>query len=143
MHQRDIIHRDIKVENIICQPNGEIKFENLGKTFRERENKPQDGPLSDYIMSPELIKMKPFSKTDDIWALGCLAYLLATGKAPFEFTIMNTFKVFEKIVHEKAPRIQGKWSKPFSDFVSKCFIKHPGDRWTIERLMNHEFMLTA
>ena len=101
-------------------------------------------------MSPEAIKMKPSSKADDIWALGCLAYVLATGSNPFEFsncvynpTLTNHQKILEKIVHEKAPRIPGKWSKPFSDFVSKCFIKYPRDRWTIERLLNHEFMLTA
>ena len=107
-------------------------------------------PIYDFDMSPENIMMKPSSKADDIWALGCLAYVLATGKDPFDFSncvfnqaLTDHHKAFEKIVHEKAPRIPGKWSKPFSDFVRKCFIKYPGDRWTIERLLNHEFMLTA
>ena len=103
----------------------------------------------DYAISPETIKNKPYTKAGDIWALGCLAHILATGETPFDFSDYRgndprTYcKIYEKIVYHKVPRIPKKWSKAFSDFVSKCFIKYAADRWTIDRLLNHEFMLTA
>ena len=100
--------------------------------------------MVDSAISPDTIKNKPFTKADDIWALGCLAYSFASGYTPYKFNkFSSNEEIFEKIIHEKVPQIPSKWSKAFSDFVSKCFIKYPGDRWTIERLLNHEFMLTA
>lgn len=86
MHERDILHQNIKIHEVICQPNGVIKLSNLGKNFISEEETEIDKfwnrktpKMVDTAISPESIKKKPFTKADDIWALGCLAYTLAAG----------------------------------------------------------------
>ena len=50
----------------------------MGKTFRsEDEINQMEGRVIDNAISPETVKNKPFTKADDIWALGCFAYTLA------------------------------------------------------------------
>ena len=48
-----------------------------------------------------------------------------------------------KTINEQVPRIPEKWSDSFADFIDKCLIKDPVQRWTIEQLLAHEFLEDA
>ena len=52
-------------------------------------------------------------------------------------------ELFDAIRNEEIPRIPAKWSDEFADFVAKCLIKDPEERWTFDQLLNHEFMQDA
>ena len=85
MHARNVLHRDIKNEKILCRPNGEVKIKStsystvLSKEVPRRQT--QKGNIR-FGMSPEWAKGVSYSKEVDIWAFGCFAYELATGKRP-------------------------------------------------------------
>ena len=89
-----------------------------------------------------MAKHHPYSKEVDVWAFGCFAWELAEGEPPF-FEPSDTRSCFIKIIQDEVPRINAKWSDTFADFVGKCFIKDPQERWTINQLLSHEFMQTA
>jgi len=85
MHQQNVLHRDIKIDHVFCGQSGDVKLADLGlqiffnqqtKYHKERQSQPHQ-------MAPEVIKGASHQKETDIWALGCLAYELATGKKPF------------------------------------------------------------
>ena len=82
-HKNRIMHRDIKPNNIIIQPNGNLKLLDFGaaKMLGEKEiSATMVG--SRPFMAPEQI-MGQSERRSDIWAIGVLMYLLYTGELPF------------------------------------------------------------
>lgn len=75
-HDRKIIHRDIKGQNVFMMKNGMAKLGDFGistiltKTL-EKANTIVGTP---YYLSPEIIESKPYSFASDIWSLGVLLY---------------------------------------------------------------------
>ena len=68
-----------------------------------------------------------------------MAYQLATGSRPFQDTMGSFEGLIDKVMNEDVPAIQGR-SPQFTDFVQKCLLRDPEQRWTIEALLNHEFL---
>ena len=86
MHEKSILHRDIRSANILCDESGEIKISNLGfsvcLTNAKFSRNTRIG--TNQWISPEIINRKPYSREVDVWAFGIFAYELACGGPPFE-----------------------------------------------------------
>ena len=80
LHKLGIMHRDIKPSNIFISHDNHLKLGDFGISLFE---KPTDyyGTL-DYA-APEMIMHLDYEKSVDLWAIGCVAYQMYTGKAPF------------------------------------------------------------
>ena len=82
MHNIDIVHRDLKIDNILY--NESVKIIDFGFSSHTFDKK-----LTQYCgtlnyMAPEIISKEPYwGKQIDIWALGILLYYLSVGKYPF------------------------------------------------------------
>ena len=130
MHRKNVLHRDIKSENILSSKDGEIKIADLGFSKPvSPERKTRAGTVP--FFSPELAAGTRYSKEVDVWAFGCFAYELATGFAPFA-SESNEAKLFELIINEHHEEIHDRWSASFKDFTNKCLIKDAQQRWTME-----------
>ena len=139
MHHKNVLHRDIKSENILSSSDGEIKIADLGFSKPvSPERKTRAGTVPFY--SPELAKGIRYSKEVDVWAFGCFAYELATGFAPFA-SESDEAKLFESIINKHHEELDDRWSPSFNDFINKCLIKDAEQRWTMERLLQHEFLI--
>ena len=81
MHQNNVLHRDIKSENILIRKNGDIKIADLGLSVFLHEQQMFRNSLKGTMnwFSPEIAQGIFYSKEVDVWAFGCLAYELATG----------------------------------------------------------------
>lgn len=83
-HQKQIVHRDVKPENIMISRNGRVKLADFGIAVLiqrgERERK-ASGTLG--YMAPEQISGRYVDETSDIFALGVVLYEMLTGKNPF------------------------------------------------------------
>ena len=81
MHKKNILHRDVKCDNILFNADGQIKISDLGFSVsltNERSYRNTKLGTLGYF-SPELISGKPYGKEVDIWAYGMIAYELAAG----------------------------------------------------------------
>ena len=85
MHENNVLHRDIKADNVLCRPDGTIKIADLGLSVFLHEQQMFRNSLRGTAnwFSPEIAQRVYYSKEVDIWAYGCFAYELATGNPPF------------------------------------------------------------
>ena len=78
-----------------------------------------------------------------MWAFGIFGYELAEKRAPYSKE-PSIIAVMEAIASEdEVPQISTKWSDNYRDFVAKCLIKERTKRWSIKRLLRHDFLHNA
>ena len=98
MHNKNILHRDIKTQNIFITKKGILKLGDFGIS-RELETmnaKAQTSCGTPYFMPPEVCLGKPYDSKADVWAVGVILYELVTLQKPFESDTING--VLHKIV---------------------------------------------
>jgi non-specific serine/threonine protein kinase len=88
-HTADLIHRDVKPENLMLLPDGAVKLIDFGvatSTGDEFSRITQTGqiPGTAHYMAPELLRGADASRLSDLYAVGCLLYELLAGTRPFE-----------------------------------------------------------
>lgn len=85
-HQQDIIHRDIKPQNIMIQPDGNIKVMDFGiaRAKNSTADKTEVVLGTAHYTSPEQAQGKELSPASDIYSLGIVLYEAATGTLPFD-----------------------------------------------------------
>lgn len=106
LHKKGYIHRDLKPENILVGTDGRIKLTDFGITLHESLNRvTSDGALlgTPLYMSPEQINNQDLSPASDVFSLGIIFYLLATGVHPFEAE--QYAQVFAKILSYEPPPV--------------------------------------
>ena len=86
MHDRRILHRDIKTDNIFLNENLEVRIGDLGiaKSLTEQIDYAKSIIGTPYYLSPELLNGIPYNEKNDIWALGCLLYEMCKKTQPFK-----------------------------------------------------------
>ena len=109
MHENGIFHGCLKAENILCYPeNCQIKLITEATAFKPehlREYKVLGNKIP-YWITPEIINEttdKKVQAKDDIWALGCIAYEMASNRAPYADSDDNQ-SLLQSLKHSEAPR---------------------------------------
>ena len=144
MHKNNVLHRDLKSDNIQCSTDGQIKIADFASfsvlTEQQKARKTKKG-CPNWI-APEIAQEFEYSKPVDVWSFGCFAYELATGMPPFS-NIINQKKLMDTIINQDVPEIPDRWSNDYKDFVKKCLLRDPNERWTIEQLLSDQFLANA
>ncbi len=86
LHARGLAHLDVRPENVIVTPNGEVKLVDFGAAQAAGAmQEPADGGTPDDVayLAPEQVCGEPVSAASDVYALGCVVYELLTGQVPF------------------------------------------------------------
>jgi serine/threonine protein kinase len=88
MHKQGIAHRDLKPENLLCLSNEasdfRLKLTDFGfATLLNPDKKPDLSLGSPLYMAPELVREEEYDERVDVWALGCIAFILLSGKPPY------------------------------------------------------------
>lgn len=85
LHQKGVVHRDLKSDNILLSRNGKVKIADFGLScrfaYRDEEFESTIGTC--LWMSPEMIQCKPYTFRADIWSLGILFIELIDGEPPY------------------------------------------------------------
>ena len=96
LHGRNIIHRDMKLENVMVDSTGYIKIIDFGlaKICAPQEQTRTMCGTVEYL-APEIIRRTGYDKSVDWWAVGCIIYKMLFGISPFHHK--NRHVVMQKI----------------------------------------------
>lgn len=149
LHCNGIVHRDMKLENIMIQNDGTVKVIDFGLADYIHEEYKKEGLLiegqcgSPHYYAPEMILARGESmfRGDkvDIWATGVLLYSLVTGFHPFFAEDDNQAALFAKILGDKVP-YDNNISKELEDLLRKVLVKIPSKRTTLYGMRSHPWM---
>lgn len=126
LHNKNIIHRDIKTMNILITKDHKIKLADLGASKIVSAPMQVTRVGTPLYLAPELVKHRPYDYKVDIWALGCVIYSLAKLQPPFQAENLITLGM--QIVSKTPEPIPLIYSEQLSDFILKLLSKQPIDR---------------
>ncbi|KAG1121362.1 hypothetical protein G6F42_012502 [Rhizopus arrhizus] len=138
-HRNSIVHRDLKIENILITKNEEIKIIDFGLS-----NIYSPGRLlntfcgSLYFAAPELLQAKHYTGPEvDVWSFGVVLYVLVCGRVPFDDTSLPA-------LHQKIKEGQVDYpdhlSRECVDLLSKILVVDPNKRETLSFVISHPWM---
>lgn len=142
LHSQLIIHRDIKLENILlCGDDLVPKITDFGLAVKLKS--PEDCIVeaigTPNYMAPEVLMKKCYSYSADIWSFGVLIYTLFVGRPAFETTkINNTYRRIKDAVYYFPDRV--KLSNEAKDFIKSILVVDVNKRATIDQLKKHPFL---
>ncbi|KAI3760931.1 hypothetical protein L1987_51335 [Smallanthus sonchifolius] len=142
IHRSGIVHCDIKLQNILLLSDGEVKIADFGLAKKSTATGKYEIRGTPMYMGPETVAGGEQESASDVWALGCLVTEMITGESVWNCSDIGGLLM--KIGGgAEIPEIPGKISDDGKDFLGKCLVKNPRERWTAEMLLRHPFISTV
>ncbi|XP_015196452.1 MAP/microtubule affinity-regulating kinase 4-like isoform X4 [Lepisosteus oculatus] len=138
-HQKNIVHRDLKAENLLLDADSNIKIADFGFSNEfTLGNKLDTFCGSPPYAAPELFQGKKYDGPEvDIWSLGVILYTLVSGSLPFDG--QNLKELRERV-------LRGKYRVPFymstdcENILRRFLVLNPSKRCTLEQIMKDKWM---
>ncbi|XP_055493449.1 serine/threonine-protein kinase Nek3 isoform X2 [Leucoraja erinacea] len=135
IHDKRVLHRDIKTKNVFLTKNGVVKLGDFGSAHLLKS------PLAfahtyvgtPYYVSPEIWENKPYNNKSDIWALGCVLYEICALRHPFQ---SNSWKsLILKICKGSYAPIPSLYSYELHYILKQMFKRSSKDRPSINTIL--------
>ncbi|KAM6387570.1 serine/threonine-protein kinase Nek4 isoform 2-T2 [Pluvialis apricaria] len=140
LHEKHILHRDLKTQNVFLTRTNIIKVGDLG-IARVLENQYDMASTligTPYYMSPELFSNKPYNYKSDVWALGCCVYEMATLKHAFNAKDMNS--LVYRIIEGKLPPMPKDYSPQLVEIIRTMLSKKPEERPSVKSILRQPYI---
>ncbi|XP_065592371.1 serine/threonine-protein kinase Nek1 isoform X8 [Cyrtonyx montezumae] len=140
IHDRKILHRDIKSQNIFLTKDGTIQLGDFGiaRVLSSTVELARTCIGTPYYLSPEICQNRPYNNKSDIWALGCVLYEMCTLKHAFEAGNMKNLVL--KIISGSFPPVSMHYSYDLRSLLSQLFKRNPRDRPSVNSILEKNFI---
>lgn len=138
IHQRDIIHQDIKPENIFISHEGEVKLGDLGfSVTKDQPDQPIQGTPA--YLAPEAVEGLSVDFRSDLYSMGLVGYEMLTGENPFAAD--DIAMVLSRIVNLKPMSVTALKSdvpEQLSLMIAKLTARNPDNRFQSAKHVDQE-----
>ncbi|KAK4481274.1 hypothetical protein RD792_012158 [Penstemon davidsonii] len=160
LHDRDVVHRDIKCANILVDTNGLVKLADFGLAkvryfvcpsvlslllthfmafeMATKLNDVKSCKGTAFWMAPEVVRSRGYGLPADIWSLGCTVLEMLTRRFPY--SNMECMPALFRIGRGERPPIPDSLSSDARDFILTCLQVDPSLRPTAAQLLDHPFV---
>lgn len=142
LHLAYVVHRDVKLGNILFNSRGVVKVTDFGISKKLGDHAMCDTFVGTAThMSPERVLGEDYSYAADIWSLGLCVYELASGQYPYG-SIASFPVLFDNLCNKDEPRLSSeKYSSAICEFIELQLQRHPAKRATAIQLQAHRFIM--
>jgi len=149
IHDQNIVHRDLKLENILLKTKGDlscVKIADFGLSKNIGDSAPKTAVGTPFYVAPDLLIAmdddSAYTQKIDMWAMGVLMFIILSGRLPF--TGEDDEDLYENILEAKiilkSPQFDTV-SKEAKHLIFHLLPQDPNDRLSAKQALQHEFIV--
>ncbi|KAG0040574.1 hypothetical protein BGZ82_001483 [Podila clonocystis] len=142
LHEHDIIHRDIKPDNLLRSEDGTLKIVDFGvsEMFKKGNDRTKKSAGSPAFMAPELCRHdhgEVSGRATDVWSMGVTLFCIRSGRLPF---VSNNILELNRVIREDDFDLSTEKDERFVTLMRRLLEKDPLQRISIEELRNDPWL---